>query len=99
MLTDLDQFYLPNLYTFRNKNTFYGSLDELRFRVRPRVGEEDQEDALTVCTWTGEYCLAESEILDEAAFPLDETGYRQLLDWLEWAYSQVHRPQSPAEAP
>ena len=54
MLTDLDQFYLPNLYTFRNKNTFYGSLDELRFRVRPRVGEEDQEDALTVCTWTGE---------------------------------------------
>lgn len=38
MLTDLDQFYLPNLYTFRNKNTFYGSLDELRFRVRPRVG-------------------------------------------------------------
>ena len=89
MLTDLDQFYLPNLYTFRNKNTFYGSLDELRFRVRPRVGEEDQEDALTVCTWTGEYCLAESEILDEAAFPLDETGYRQLLDWLERAYSQV----------
>ena len=54
MLTDLDQFYLPNLYTFRNKNTFYGSLDELRFRVRPRVGEEDQEDALTVCTWTAE---------------------------------------------
>ena len=99
MLTDLDQFYLPNLYTFRNKNTFYGSLDELRFRVRPRVGEEDQEDALTVCTWTGEYCLAESEILDEAAFPLDETGYRQLLDWLERAYSQVQRPQSPAEAP
>ena len=99
MLTDLDQFYLPNLYTFRNKNTFYGSLDELRFRVRPRVGEEDQEDALTVCTWTGEYCLAESEILDEAAFPLDETGYRLLLDWLERAYSQVHRPQSPAEAP
>ena len=99
MLTDLDQFYLPNLYTFRNKNTFYGSLDELRFRVRPRVGEEDQEDALTVCTWTGEYCLAESEILDEAAFPLDETGYRQLLDWLERAYSHEHRPQSPAEAP
>ena len=33
MLTDLDQFYLPNLHTFRNKNTFYGSLDELRFQV------------------------------------------------------------------
>ena len=46
MLTDLDQFYLPNLYTFRNKNTFYGSLDELRFRLRPRVGEEDQELSL-----------------------------------------------------
>lgn len=99
MLTDLDQFYLPNLYTFQNKNTFYGSLDELRFRVQPRVGEEDQEDALMVCTWTGEYCLAESEILDEASFPLDEDGYRQLLDWLEQAYHQVHRVPSPAEDP
>ena len=90
MLTDLDQFYLPNLYTFQNKNTFYGSLDELRFRVQPRVGEEDQEDALMVCTWTGEYCLAESDILDEASFPLD---------WLEQAYHQVHRVPSPAEDP
>lgn len=90
MLTDLDQFYLPNLYTFQNKNDFFGSLDELRFRVHPRVGEEEQEDALTVCTWTGEFCLAESEILDQAAFPLDQAGYQQLLAWLEQAYHQVH---------
>lgn len=97
MLTDLDQFYLPDLYTFQNKNTFYGSLDELRFRVQPRVGEEEQEDALTVCTWTGEYCLAESEILDEASFSLDDAGYRQLLDWLERAYYQVHQAPSQAQ--
>ena len=95
MLTDSDQFYLPNLYTFRNQNSFYGSLDELRFLVAPRIGEEEREDALTVRTWTGPFCLAESEVLDEAAFPLDETGYRQLLDWLEAAYLRVHQAPPP----
>lgn len=90
MLTDLDQFYLPDLYTFRNKNSFYGSLDALRFLVKPRIGEEELEDALLVCIWTGEYCLAESEVLDEASFPLTEEGYRQLLDWLEEAHHRVN---------
>ena len=90
MLTDLDQFYLPNLYTFQNKNSFYGSLDALRFLVKPRVGDEEREDALEVCIWTGEYCLAESEVLDEASFPLTEEGYRQLLDWLEEAHHRVN---------
>ena len=33
MITAHPHFYLPNLSTFQNKNTFYGSLDELRFRV------------------------------------------------------------------
>ena len=91
MLTDLPQFYLPNLYTFQNKNTFYGSLDELRFRVQPRIGAEDMEDALVVCVWTGEYALEDSVPFDESAFPLDGTGYQQLLDWLEVVYQQVHR--------
>ena len=33
MITAHPHFYLPNLSTFQNKNTFYGSLDELRFRL------------------------------------------------------------------
>lgn len=90
MLTDLPQFYLPNLYTFQNKNAFYGSLDELRFRVQPQVGAEDTADALHVCVWTGVYGLEESEPFDTGNFPLDETGYQQLLLWLETAYRQVH---------
>ena len=95
MLPDSDQFYLPNLYTFRNKNSFYGSLDALRFLVRPRIGEEDLEDALLVCIWTGEYCLEESEVLDEASFPLTDEGYRQLLDWLEQADLRVNQSRFP----
>lgn len=96
MLTDLSQFYLPNLYTFQNKNTFYGSLDELRFRVQPQIGSEDAEDTLTACVWTGPYALEESEPFAEISFPLDQDGYGQLLDWLETAYHQVHQPNGPS---
>lgn len=90
MITDHPHFYLPNLYTFQNKNTFYGSLDELRFRVAYGEEEESGIAQLQVCTWTGEYCLAESKVEAEAAFPLDPEGYQALLEWLGNAYRQVH---------
>lgn len=92
MITDLPQFYLPNLYTFQNKNTFYGSLNQLRFRVAYQEAEETGTPQLHACTWTGEYCLAESEVEAEAVFPLDPDGYQALLVWLDNAYRQVHHP-------
>lgn len=89
MITAHPHFYLPNLYTFQNKNTFYGSLDELRFRVAYQEDEEAGKQ-LHVCTWPGPYCLAESEVTAEAVFPLDEEGYQEVLAWLDAAYQQVH---------
>ena len=74
MITAHPHFYLPNLSTFQNKNTFYGSLDELRFRVAYQEDEEAGKQ-FHVCTWPGPYCLAESEVTAEAVFPLDEEGY------------------------
>ena len=75
MITAHPHFYLPNLYTFQNKNTFYGSLDELRFRVAYQEDEEAGKQ-FHVCTWPGPYCLAESEVTAQAVFPLDEEGYQ-----------------------
>ena len=52
MITAHPHFYLPNLYTFQNKNTFYGSLDELRFRVAYQEDEAAGKQ-FHVCTWPG----------------------------------------------
>ena len=61
MITAHPHFYLPNLSTFQNKNTFYGSLDELRFRVAYQEDEAAGKQ-FHVCTWPGPYCLADSEV-------------------------------------
>ena len=92
MITAHPHFYLPNLSTSQNKNTFYGSLDELRFRVAYQEDEAAGKQ-FHVCTWPGPYCLADSEVTAEAVFPLDEEGYQAVLAWLDAAYQQVH-PQS-----
>ena len=55
MITAHPHFYLPNLSTFQNKNTFYGSLDELRFRVAYQEDEAAGKQ-FHVCTrrcWRG----------------------------------------------
>lgn len=89
MITAHPHFYLPDLYTFQNKNTFYGSLDELRFRVAYQE-DEDAGAQFHVCSWSGPFCLEESEVTDEAVFPLSPEGYQGVLEWLDAAYRQVH---------
>ena len=85
MLRDSACFYLPNLYTFQNGNTFIGSFQGLRFRVKPgKEGEgEAERPVLSALVWYGEYCLERSEVQAEAGFPLTEEGRDALLDWLE----------------
>ncbi|MCI8537477.1 MAG: hypothetical protein HFF18_02285 [Oscillospiraceae bacterium] len=81
MLRDSDSFYLPNLYTFQNGNTFIGSFRGLRFRVAP--DKEGEAPTLSALVWYGEYCLELSDVQGESAFPLTEEGREALLDWLE----------------
>lgn len=85
MLRDSAYFYLPNLYTFQNGNTFIGSFQGLRFRVKPgKAGEGDEErPILSALVWYGAYCLEQSEVQAEADFTLTEEGRDALLDWLE----------------
>ncbi len=85
MLRDSEYFYLPNLYTFQNGNTFIGSFQGLRFQIKPgKTGEgEEERPILSALVWYGEYCLELSEVQAEAAFPLTEEGREALLDWLE----------------
>ena len=96
MICEDSFFYLPNLYTFQNGNSFYGSFRGLRFYIQSADNEHDGERHLPdevkqvflCCTWLGEKCLEESEVRDTACFPMDEGGYEQVLSWLDSAYHQ-----------
>ena len=87
MISSDSHFYLPNLYTFQNGNGFYGSYRGLRFFISPEEGEDGKVFDCKV--WYGEFCLAESQVVDTAAFPLDEEGYQAVLHWLDVQYHKL----------
>lgn len=106
MIAEDSFFYLPNLYTFQNGNSYYGSFRGLRFYVQVTDNESEGEKRLdSACekvffcrTWLGEYCMAESEIRSSACFPLDEEGYEAVLRWLDGEYEQVRAEQESSDA-
>ena len=83
MLREHHSFFLPNLLSFTNGNTYLGSFLGLRFRVKP----VNDEDTLECLTWYGEYCLEDSEVAAEASCPLTAEGREQVIDWLEEQYA------------
>lgn len=87
MIFEHPQFYLPNLYTFQNQNAFYGSFHGLRFLITPT--KQDEQSVFDCQTWYGEFCLEESEVVDRATFPMNETGYQQVLEWLDAQYHKM----------
>lgn len=91
MLKDHPSFYLPNLYTFQNKNTFLGSFQGLRFRVRPGTeGEGDTaRPVLEALVWYGQNCLELSQVEAQASFPLTEEGRNAAIQWLEEQYFRM----------
>lgn len=97
MLREHHRFFLPNLLTFTNGNTYLGSFLGLRFRIKPTTEEVDGQsrDILACLTWYGEYCLEESEVVSEASFPLSAEGREQVIDWLEqeWYAMKALEPQ------
>lgn len=96
MLREHHSFFLPNLLSFTNGNTYLGSFLGLRFRVRPADQGEGAEArrVLECLCWHGEYCLEESEIVAEASFPLDADGREQVIDWLEEQYARMPKGEA-----
>ena len=96
MLREHHFFFLPNLLSFTNGNTYLGSFLGLRFRVKPTTeGEGDEAKEVLACLcWYGEYCLEESEVVAEASFPLSAEGREQVIDWLEEQYEHMPKPET-----
>lgn len=74
---------LPTLLFWENGNSWYGSLGNTRFFVKPEAPEGAEEKQLTVRVWRGPLEMALSEILTTAAFPLTGEGLNQTVAWLE----------------
>jgi hypothetical protein len=87
MITEDTRFYLPNLYTFQNGNSYYGSYRGLRFFLES--AKQDDQPIFDCKVWYGEYCLEESQVVDTAVFPMDEEGHQSVLHWLDAQYNKM----------
>ena len=79
----MKQIELPTLLFWENGNSWYGSLGNTRFYVKPEAPDGAVEKRLTVQVWQGPLAMAFGEILAEAAFPITEEGLTQAAAWLE----------------
>ncbi len=74
---------LPTLLFWENGNSWYGSKGQARFFIRPEAPQGEEAGTLTVQLWRGPLAMEGSEILDTAAFPLNQEGLGQATAWLE----------------
>ena len=83
------EIFIPTLHTFAMKNTFTGSLGQLRFRVVPNVVMNTPKEvdfdasAIFVEYWHGLYCYEKSQMEGSATFPMSEDGRTAMIDWLQ----------------
>lgn len=77
-------FDIPRLYYFESNNTFTGSRDQtFNYKITP--GE-----TLKVQIWHGLICSDKAEIEQEKEFPLEQSGFDEMIKWLEEQYGSQH---------
>ncbi len=81
---------IPTLLFWENGNSWYGSLGNARFFIRPEAPEEAGEKHLSVQLWRGPLTMDLSEIIATAAFPVTEDGLAQTTAWLEEQAAQIN---------
>lgn len=79
----MDHIEIPTLLFWENGNSWYGSLGNTRFFIKPERPEGAEETRLTVQVWKGPLTMALSEITATADFPVTEEGLAQTAAWLE----------------
>ncbi len=83
------EIFIPTLHSFENGNIFTGSCGTMRFRIVPKLVQNDKKEvdasASTIfCElWHGEKCYELSTMESELTVPLSEEGRAELKAWLE----------------
>lgn len=91
----MNHIEIPTLLFWKNNNSWYGSLGEARFFIKPET-PEGGEKQLNVQFWRGPLSMALSKIIASAAFPVTEEGLAQTTAWLEEQAARL-RSKAPAE--
>ncbi len=86
---------IPTLLFWENGNSWYGSLGNTRFYIKPETPEGAEEKQLTVKLWKGPLAMDRSEILAEAAFPVSGEGLARTAAWLEAQAEALNRGVFP----
>ena len=79
----MDHIEIPTLLFWENGNSWYGSLGNARFFIKPERPEDAEETRLSVQLWKGPLAMDLSEIIAAAAFPLTQEGLNETSAWLE----------------
>lgn len=73
-------FDIPKFYYFQSKNIFTGSRNQI-FNYKIIPGE-----MLKVQVWHGLLCSEKAEIELEQEFPMEQSGFDEMIHWLEQQY-------------
>ena len=73
----MNHIEIPTLLFWKNNNSWYGSLGEARFFIKPELSGEGQEKQLTAQFWRGPLSMELSKVLATQFFPPPEGGIAQ----------------------
>lgn len=80
-------FDMRRLYYYESGNIFTGSKGEFNFKIIP----DTKEKKLSISTWHGIICSDLAEMDKQADFVLDESGFEEMINWLENEYKQFEK--------
>lgn len=67
---------IPKYYYFSSGNDYSGSLGEFSYKIK-------NGDSLKALTWHGKLCSDKTEIENEMDFEKSESGFEEMIKWLE----------------
>ena len=79
----MNKIEIPTLLFWENGNSWYGSLGNARFFIKPESPEGAAGLQLSIQFWKGPLAMDLSEITDTASFPVTQEGLAQAAAWLE----------------
>lgn len=85
----MNSIEIPTLLFWENGNSWYGSLGNARFFLKPET-PEGQDRQLSAQLWRGPLAMDLSEISATAAFPVTEEGLAQTAAWLEARAAEIN---------
>ena len=82
-MSSLNHIEIPTLLFWENGNSWYGSLGNARFFIKPERPEGADGLQLSIQFWRGPLAMNLSEITATASFPVTQGGLAQAAAWLE----------------